>query len=88
MSEGEFEKIIVNERGTVTLPAKVRKHLGLKAGDVLQLEERDGQIILHPTITLPLRWYTDEEIARWEEEGRMTPERQKRLDAWLKKSSR
>lgn len=86
MSEGDFEKIVVNERGTVTLPAKLRKHLGLKGGDVLQLEERDGQIILHPTVTLPLRWYTDEEIARWEEEGRMTPDDHRRVEAWKKKA--
>ena len=86
MTEGNFEKIVVNERGTVTLPAKVRKHLGLKAGDVLSLEERDGQIILHPTVTLPLRWYTDDEVKRWTEEDRMTPEQERRYEAWKKKA--
>jgi AbrB family looped-hinge helix DNA binding protein len=86
MSEGSFERIVVNERGTVTLPAKVRKHLGLKAGDVLHMEERDGQIILQPTVTVPVRWYTDEEIKRWTEQDKMTPDQERRFNAWKMKA--
>ena len=86
MSEGEFETLVVSDRGTLTLPAKVRKRLGLKRGDVLKLEERDGQIILHPTVTLPMRWYTDEEIARWVEQDTLTEDQKRRFEVWKKKA--
>lgn len=86
MSEGEFEKIVVSDRGTLTLPAGLRKQLGLKGGDVLQVEERNGQIVLHPTVTLPVRWYTDEEITRWVEESQFTPDQERRWKAWKKKN--
>lgn len=80
------EKLIVNNRGTVTLPIKMRQHLGLKAGDVLEIEEKNGQMLLKPTISLPLRQYDDAEIKSWMVADAMTQEQCGRFDAWLKKA--
>lgn len=76
------EKLIINARGTVTLPAKLRQKLGLHQGDVLEIEEKDGQLILRPTVNLPQRWYTDAEIAGWAAADQLTEEQ---LKAWEKR---
>lgn len=41
-------RVILKDRGQVTIPSKVRKGLELKAGDVLEIEVRAGQIVLKP----------------------------------------
>lgn len=43
-----MSRVIVKGRGQVTIPAKVRKTLGLDAGDLLQVEVSRGRIILIP----------------------------------------
>ncbi len=41
-------RVILKDRGQVTIPSKVRKSLTLKAGDVLEIEVKGGQIVLKP----------------------------------------
>lgn len=41
-------RVILKDRGQVTIPSKVRKGLELKAGDVLEIEVKGGQIVLKP----------------------------------------
>lgn len=36
---------IVSEKGQVTIPKELREQLGLKAGVVLEFENRDGKLI-------------------------------------------
>jgi AbrB family looped-hinge helix DNA binding protein len=43
-----METIKMGKRGTVVLPAKLRKRFGLEAGALLITEERDGEIRLRP----------------------------------------
>ncbi len=38
----------ISERGQVTIPASIRRKLGLEAEVRLEIEERDGAIILRP----------------------------------------
>lgn len=42
----------VTSRGQTTLPAALRARLGLKAGDRILYEERDGEVVLrvHPGV--------------------------------------
>jgi len=40
--------VILKDRGQLTLPAKLRKELGLRAGDLLEVEVRGGYIVLKP----------------------------------------
>ena len=60
-----MENLIVSARGQLTLPAKLRKRLGIEPGGVVVAEERDGALILRPAVVTPVRIYTDEEIAEW-----------------------
>ena len=36
--------VIVSPRGQITLPAQVRKRLGIQPGGVLMLEESEGRV--------------------------------------------
>jgi AbrB family looped-hinge helix DNA binding protein len=74
------ENLIVSNRGQITLPASVRKRLGIGAGDILILEDLNGEIILRPAAVLAIEHYTDEQIAEWNDQDRLTPgEREKIL---------
>lgn len=50
--------VIINSRGVVTLPAKLRQALGLKADDHLIAETTPEGLLLRPAVTLPLEVYT------------------------------
>jgi AbrB family looped-hinge helix DNA binding protein len=70
-------------RGTLTLPAEIRRNLGLGEGDVLTVQIRDGSVVLTPTVLSPVEIYTDERIAEFEESARMTSEELAAArDAW------
>jgi len=38
----------VSDKGQVTLPAQVRRQLGIKSKSRLEVEVRDDEIVLHP----------------------------------------
>ncbi len=62
--------VIVNSRGVVTLPARLRKSLGIKADDHLIAEATPDGLLLRPAITLPVEIYTAERIAEFDREER------------------
>jgi AbrB family looped-hinge helix DNA binding protein len=43
-----MSRVILKGRGQITIPAKIRKNLGLGAGDLLRIEVSRGRIILIP----------------------------------------
>ncbi len=55
------------------MPASMRRRLGIKAGGVLVVEDREGELVLRPAAVVELDTYTDDEIGRWEREDRLTP---------------
>jgi AbrB family looped-hinge helix DNA binding protein len=67
------ENLVISARGQITLPAALRKRLGIDAGDVVIVEDRDGEIVLRPAIVLEVQNYTDEQIAAWDEADRFRP---------------
>jgi len=71
--------IVVSGRGQITLPVSMRKRLGIKAGGVLVVEDRKGELVLRPAAIVELDTYTDEEIARWEREDRLAPGERSRI---------
>lgn len=79
------ENIVVSGRGQITLPASMRRRLGIKAGGVLVVEDRKGELVLRPAAVVELDTYTDEEISRWEREDRLAPGERPRI---LKKLGR
>jgi antitoxin PrlF len=52
--------VTINSRGVVTLPAKLRQALGLKADDQLIAETTSDGLLLRPAVTLPVEMYTPE----------------------------
>jgi antitoxin PrlF len=50
--------VTLNSRGVVTLPARLRQALGLKADDQLIAETTAEGLLLRPAVTLPLELYT------------------------------
>jgi antitoxin PrlF len=52
--------VTITSRGAVTLPAKLRQALGLKADDQLIAEATPEGLLLRPAVTLPLEVYTPE----------------------------
>jgi len=63
-----MDNLIVSGRGQVTLPAKLRKRLGIEPGGILIAEEKDGALMLRPAMVMPVEIYSDEDVARWVKE--------------------
>ena len=59
--------VSVTERGVITLPAKLRKALGLKADDQLIAETTSEGLLLRPAVTLPVEIYTPEREQEFDE---------------------
>ena len=65
------DSLTVSSRGQITLPANMRKRLGIEAGGVLIAEEREGDIVLRPAAVMEIETYSDADIARWDAEDRL-----------------
>ena len=59
--------LTINSRGVVTLPAKLRQAMGLKADDQLIAETTPQGLLLRPAVTLPLELYTPERMQEFED---------------------
>ncbi|MDE0039150.1 MAG: AbrB/MazE/SpoVT family DNA-binding domain-containing protein [Gammaproteobacteria bacterium] len=73
--------LVVSNRGQVTLPAAMRKRLGIKGGDVVILEDRGSEIVLKPGVVIELDIYDDEQIAQWDADDRLEDDERKRIVA-------
>ena len=60
-------RLIVTSRGVVTLPAKLRQALGIRADDQLIAETTPEGLLLRPTVTLPVEIYTDRRLREFDE---------------------
>ncbi len=58
--------LTVTSRGVVTLPAKLREALGLKADDQLIAETTPEGLLLRPAVTLPVEIYSTERIQEFD----------------------
>ncbi|WP_052464465.1 AbrB/MazE/SpoVT family DNA-binding domain-containing protein [Geoalkalibacter subterraneus] len=65
------ENIIVSSRGQITLPAEMRKKLGIQPGGVLIAEDRNGEVVLRPAAVLEIEMYSDQDIAQWEKDDQL-----------------
>lgn len=59
--------LTINSRGVVTLPAKLRRALGLKTDDQLIAETTAQGLLLRPAVTLPIELYTQERLKEFDE---------------------
>lgn len=73
------ETLVVSNRGQITLPATLRKRLGIKGGDVMILEDRGHEIVLKPGAVVEIQLYSDEQVAQWEAEDTLTEQERARI---------
>ena len=59
--------LTVSSRGVVTLPAKLRRELGLKPDDQLIAETTPEGLLLRPAVTLPVELYDVARIREFDE---------------------
>ena len=81
------QNLLVSNRGQITLPASLRKRLGIQSGGVVTLEEKDNVVVLRPAAVVEMETYSDEEVARWDKEDRLQPAERNGLLKRLRKRS-
>ena len=59
--------LTLTSRGVVTLPAKLRRALGLRADDQLIAEMTPEGLLLRPAVTLPVEMYSEKRIREFDE---------------------
>jgi AbrB family looped-hinge helix DNA binding protein len=65
------QTLIVSTRGQITLPADIRKRLGIKSGEPVILEDRNGELVLKPAAVLEIEMYTQEQVAEWDRDDEL-----------------
>src|SRR5260370_37663768 len=58
--------LTITDRGTITLPARLRRQLGLKADDQLIVEATPEGLLLRPAVTVPVEIDSDARIAEFD----------------------
>jgi AbrB family looped-hinge helix DNA binding protein len=59
--------ITITRRGVITLPARLRRALGLQADDQLIAEVTSEGLLLRPAVTLPVEVYSGERVREFDE---------------------
>ena len=73
------ETLVVSSRGQITLPAGLRRRLGIKAGDVMILEDHDHGIVLKPGLVIEIQTYSDEQVAQWDAADKLSDEERSQI---------
>ncbi|MEN6371317.1 MAG: AbrB/MazE/SpoVT family DNA-binding domain-containing protein [Armatimonadota bacterium] len=55
----------VGKRGTIVIPAKLRKRFGIVEGSLIIAEETGNGILIRPAIALPVESYSPERVAEF-----------------------
>jgi AbrB family looped-hinge helix DNA binding protein len=55
----------VGKRGTVVIPAQLRKRFGIEEGSLVIAEERGDGILIRPAVAVPVEVYSRERIAEF-----------------------
>jgi antitoxin PrlF len=58
--------VTITSRGIISLPAALRKAVGLKPNDHLIAEATGDGILLRPAVTVPIEMYSDARIAQFD----------------------
>ena len=69
----EMDTTKVGKRGTVVIPAGLRRKYGFEEGSVVIAEARAEGVLLRPVVTLPLEIYTPERKAEFLLNNTVTP---------------
>ena len=64
----------LSPRDQLTLPAAVRRTLGLRSGDAFRVSSKEGSVVLEPVAITPVELYTDERLDEFRGNAEMAPE--------------
>lgn len=73
------QHLTISKKGQVTLFAELRNKMGLEDGSNVIAEEKNGELVLRPAAVVEIDLYTDEQIARWNEEDRLEAQARERI---------
>jgi AbrB family looped-hinge helix DNA binding protein len=74
MRRASIDVVQVSPRGQVTLPASVRRALGLEPGDNLLISVEGDRAVLQPAVVVPIERYTEERTSEFDEAAQMSPD--------------
>ena len=60
-----METIKMGKRGTVVIPAKLRRRFGFDEGEIVIAEETQEGVLLKPAVAVPVESYTPERRAEF-----------------------
>lgn len=63
MANGETSR--VGKRGTIVIPAALRRRFGIEEGGLVITEEREEGILIRPAVAVPVEVYTPERKAEF-----------------------
>lgn len=73
------EVLAVSSRGQITLPAGMRRHLGIQPGGAVIVEEGEGELRIKPAAVLEVELYSDEQIAAWDRDDALSPQERQHI---------
>ncbi len=59
------EAVKVGKRGTIIVPAKLRKRYGIEEGCLVTAEAREDGVLIRPAVVVPVERYTPERKAEF-----------------------
>ena len=60
-----MEAVKVGKRGTIIVPAKLRKRYGIEEGTIVTAEPREEGVLIRPAVVVPVERYTPERKAEF-----------------------
>jgi AbrB family looped-hinge helix DNA binding protein len=60
-----MEAVKVGKRGTIVVPASLRKRYGIEEGSVVTAEPREEGVLIRPAIVVPVERYSPERKAEF-----------------------
>jgi AbrB family looped-hinge helix DNA binding protein len=73
------ELLTVSSRGQITLPAEMRRHLGIEPGGAVIVEDCGGELRLKPATLLEVELYSDEDIAAWDQADALSEQERQQI---------
>ena len=72
--------LVVSNRGQITLPAALRKKMGISGGGVVTVEDQGGRLVLVPAAVMEVDMYTDEQVRHWVRADTFAPGEKHKLE--------
>ena len=73
------EVLTVSSRGQITLPAEMRRHLGIEPGGAVIVEDCGGELRLKSAAVLEVELYSDEDIAEWDQADALSDQERQQI---------